>query len=91
MWHIPVSYTHLDVYKRQEYAICNKSKLTERLPQGFNYAGTIAFAGAIFSTSGDLKWQTAPSPIQMFHGDADRNVPFDKTEMLQVGLYGRCV
>lgn len=71
-----------------EYAICNKSKLTERLPLGFNYAGTIAFAGAIFSTSGDLKWQTAPSPIQMFHGDADRNVPFDKTEMLQVGLYG---
>jgi len=71
-----------------EYEICNKSKLTEKLPKDFNYAGTIAFAGAIFSTNGDLKWQTNPSPIQMFHGDADSNVPYDKIEMMRLGFYG---
>lgn len=71
-----------------EYEICNKTKLTEKLPDGFNYAGTIAFAGAIFSTNGDLKWQNHPSPIQMFHGDADSNVPYDKIEMLRYGFYG---
>lgn len=71
-----------------EYEICNKTKLTGKLPENFNYAGTIAFAGAIFSTNGDLKWQTNPSPVQMFHGDADSNVPYDKIEMYRLGFYG---
>lgn len=71
-----------------EYAVCNKDKVTEKLPEGFRYAGIISFAGAIFSTNGDLKWKSSPAPIQLFHGDADSNVPFDKLEMHNIGFYG---
>lgn len=71
-----------------EYAICNKDKVTEKLPKDFRYAGIIAFAGAIFSANGDLKWQLPPSPIQLFHGDADSNVPFDKIVIDKYGFYG---
>ena len=71
-----------------EYYICNKNGLTQKLPEGFNYAGIIGFAGAIYSNSGKPKWETAPCPIQMFHGDADSNVPFSKVKLLKYGLFG---
>ncbi|MDR0430969.1 MAG: carboxylesterase family protein [Tannerellaceae bacterium] len=71
-----------------EYMISNKTALTERLPGGFCYAGIIAFAGAIANLGGDLTWPVKPAPIQLFHGDADRNVPFDKAVMGSAGLYG---
>ncbi|MDR2951328.1 MAG: alpha/beta hydrolase [Prevotella sp.] len=70
------------------YNISNKTKLAQVLPGDFNYAGVISFAGAIFSMDGDLKWKDAPAPIQMFHGDADSNVPYDKIEMYNIGFYG---
>lgn len=70
------------------YNISNKTKLTQALPDNFNYAGVIAFAGAIFSMDGDLKWENPPAPIQMFHGDADSNVPYDKIEIFKFGFYG---
>lgn len=70
------------------YNISNKTKLTQALPENFNYAGVIAFAGAIFSMNGGLKWENTPAPIQMFHGDADSNVPYDKLEMAGFGFYG---
>ena len=38
-----------------EYNICNKTELTKKLPEDFRYAGIIAFAGAIFSTDGEIK------------------------------------
>jgi len=71
-----------------EYAISAKDALARKLPANFNYAGVIAFAGAIFSPSGDLKWMNKPAPILMFHGDADNQVPYDKIEMMNAGLYG---
>lgn len=71
-----------------EYAICNKAEAAKKLPKGFNYAGIISFAGAIFSKDGDLVWEILPAPMQMFHGDADRNVPYDKIEFSKYGLYG---
>ncbi len=71
-----------------EYMICNKETLSKRLPGNFNYAGVIAFAGCIFSNNKDLKWLSKPSPIQMFHGDADSNVPYNKVEMFNLGMYG---
>lgn len=57
-----------------EYGICN-GQTTGIFPQGFNYAGTVCFAGAIFSV-GSLSWSTEPCPMQLFHGDFDRNVPY---------------
>lgn len=71
-----------------EYNICNKTELAKKLPADFNYAGVISFAGAIFSSNGNIKWQNKPSPLLLFHGDADRNVPYNKVELLQYGFYG---
>lgn len=73
-----------------EYEICSGRKLAEKLPEGFNYAGVISFAGAVFSTDGNLKWTAATAPIQMFHGDADRNVPYDKVRIpfTRIGFFG---
>jgi predicted esterase len=71
-----------------EYNISNKTSLSEKLPEGFNYAGVISFAGAIFSTTGNINWKNKPAPILMFHGDGDRNVPYNKVELLQYGFYG---
>lgn len=70
-----------------EYEICNRTQRTAILPEGFNYAGIISFAGCIFS-SGKMKWNAKPAPILFFHGDADKNVPYDKIKFLQFGLYG---
>ncbi len=75
-----------------EYLICNKQDVAiKRLPAGFNYDGVVAFAGAILSPL-PMQWATSPAPIQLFHGDADRNVPFDKLEVEGWGLYGsKCI
>lgn len=71
-----------------EYNIANKTYLAKKLPENFNYSGVISFAGAIFSMGGDLVWQNQPCPIQLFHGDADRNVPYNKLEISTIGFYG---
>jgi predicted esterase len=71
-----------------EYERCNHGKLSERLPQGFSYAGVISFAGAIFSEKGDLKWAGQPAPIQLFHGDIDDEVPYGKLKFRKLGFFG---
>ena len=71
-----------------EYEISSQGVVAKRLPENFNYAGVIAFAGAIFSDQGDLQWSQNTAPIQLFHGDADRNVPYDKLKFGKIGLYG---
>ena len=61
-----------------EYGICNGHPLArQKLPQDFNYAGVISYAGAIFDTQEELRWAKTPAPMMLFHGDADRNVPYD--------------
>lgn len=70
-----------------EYALCNRSAQAAALPDAFRYAGVIAFAGAIFSR-GAMEWQTPPAPLLLFHGDADRNVPYNKLRFMRFGLYG---
>ena len=71
-----------------EQNICNRTARAAVLPAGFNYAGVISFAGAIFSTNGNPEWNNQPAPIMMFHGSADRQVPYEKATMLRVGFYG---
>ena len=74
-----------------EYDLCNEGPLTQKLPSDFNYAGVIAFAGAILS-EGELTWQYRPAPIMFFHGDADKNVPYNALVIdnagFEVGIYG---
>ena len=71
-----------------ENGICNAAETAKRLPAGFNYAGAISFAGAIFSTSGTPDWESAPCPVLFFHGTSDKNVPYEKASLLGIGFYG---
>ena len=71
-----------------EYERCNQAEIAKRLPEGFKYAGVISFAGAIFSDNGHLKWNGTPAPVQLFHGDADKNVPFSKLKIFKTGFFG---
>lgn len=71
-----------------ENAVCNRTVASAVLPKGFNYAGVISFAGAIFSVDGAPKWENVPSPVMFFHGNADNQVPFEKASLLGVGFYG---
>lgn len=71
-----------------EYEICNKTSLARCLPDSFNYAGTVSFAGAICSL-GNMHWQTKPCPMMLFHGDADKTVPYNKALIEGLGeLWG---
>lgn len=71
-----------------ENNICNRTEMAKILPADFNYAGVIAFAGAIFSTSGKPDWKSNPCPTMLFHGNSDRNVPYEKAALLGIGFYG---
>ncbi|MBB3186820.1 alpha/beta hydrolase family protein [Microbacter margulisiae] len=71
-----------------EYYLCSNNKLINRLPEGFGYAGVIAFAGAIFTTKGSLHWDKKPAPVQFFQGDADNHVPYNKVRLFNYGFYG---
>ncbi len=71
-----------------ENCICNGDAKASVLPEGFNYGGVISFAGAIFSTSGRPEWRGKPCPIMLFHGNSDKNVPYEKAAILGIGYYG---
>lgn len=71
-----------------EYGICNNTEIAQVLPEGFNYAGIISFAGAIMELEGRLRWANKPCPIQMFHGKSDSNVPFNKMGFLGMRFWG---
>lgn len=71
-----------------EYGLCNGSPLAAALPEGFDYAGVVSFAGAIFDRTDDLRWARQPAPMQLFHGDADRNVPYGAVRYEGVGFFG---
>lgn len=70
-----------------EYMLCNGSPLASLLPDGFNYAGVISFAGAICS-EGKPQWKEKPCPMMLFQGDADNIVPFGEVTVGDKGLYG---
>ncbi len=71
-----------------EYERCNRTPVAQCLPADFKYAGVVAFAGAIYSNQGHLKWKGLPAPLQLFHGEADKNVPFDKVKFGKLGFFG---
>lgn len=73
-----------------EYGLCRGDAPARTLPSEFSYAGVIAFAGAVFAVGDDLEWGTArkPSPMLLFHGDADRNVPYGAVRAMGAGFFG---
>jgi predicted esterase len=66
----------------------NDASIAKKLPRDFNYAGIIAFSGAILSFDGSLKYKSAPAPVMMFHGTADKIVPYNQIRFLNKGFYG---
>ncbi|MBR5877886.1 MAG: alpha/beta hydrolase [Alistipes sp.] len=71
-----------------EYNINRKDQTTRLLPEGFRYAGVIAFAGAVFTLSGAPDWEERPAPMMLFHGNADTQVPYNKMALFGIGMYG---
>lgn len=61
------------------------------LPQSFQYAGVISFAGAIYSNHGHPKYAVHPAPMLLFHGNKDKIVPFKKIALFGTGMYGSSV
>jgi len=66
----------------------NEYEAAAKLPVGFEYAGLVTFAGAILSFEGKLKYKNLPAPRLMFHGTADKIVPYKKIRFLNKGFYG---
>ncbi|MDL2322605.1 carboxylesterase family protein [Bacteroidales bacterium OttesenSCG-928-A17] len=71
-----------------EYISCNEMPFSSQLPESFRYAGIIAFAGALFKDTEEFQWKNRPAPMQLFHGDADKNVPFNEIKMGPLGFHG---
>ncbi len=56
----------------------NKMELAMKLPEKFQYAGVIAFAGAVVTDKGKLKYKIKPAPTMMFHGSSDKMVFYNR-------------
>ncbi len=69
------------------YELNTGGSLAQKLPEDFNYAGAIAFSGAILTTS-EMQWRSPVPPVMLFHGDQDDLVPYDHFSMSGFGLYG---
>lgn len=64
-----------------EWDICNGDELAGILPEDFNYAGVISFSGALYNYAGGPVYAREPCPTLMFHGTADKIVPYDKIKI----------
>ncbi len=71
-----------DFFKR------NAKPIASHLPATFQYAGVVAFSGAILSYDGSLKYQLPPAPTLLFHGTADKIVPYNRIRLFNKGFYG---
>ena len=71
-----------------EYELCNHTKLASILPEDFDYAGIMAFAGAIAPDSGKPVFARKPCPIMLLHGEDDMVVPYDKFTKQKMNFYG---
>lgn len=69
-----------------EYNIVNGN--TGGLPEGFNFKGVMSFAGAIISNTGAPKFKSAPCPILLLHGTADKAVQYKKFSAFDRGVWG---
>ena len=58
------------------------------LPNDFQYAGVIAFAGSIFSKEGTPSYDLRPAPTLFFHGSGDKLVPYTQTRFFKLGVFG---
>ena len=72
-----------------DFERCNRTELAKKyLPEGFRYAGVIAFAGAIFSRHGLEYPHDVPAPTLFLHGTADKLVTYKQIKLFNIGFYG---
>ena len=71
-----------------EYELCNQTKWTTGLPEGFKYAGVMSFSGAILSREGELDYARMPAPTLMLHGTADELVNYNQIKFFNLGFFG---
>lgn len=71
-----------------EWLLCNSDEVAGVLPEGFNYAGVMAFAGAILSDEGLPKYAKEPAPIAFFHGTADKVVNYKSIRLFDWAFAG---
>ena len=72
-----------------DYALCNGFLNSNILPDDFRLAGVVSYPGAIFSHEGKVKYRNhAPAPTMLFHGTADRLVPYKKISFFRLGFFG---
>lgn len=73
-----------------EWMICNDDPMAlEHLPKGFNYAGIISMAGAVWKHGIDLpEYAKQPCPHFFLHGIADDVVPYEMMNIPQCNYYG---
>lgn len=62
--------------------------LADRLPEGFSYAGVMAFAGAVLTLDNSFGYARPPAPTLLMQGDADRQVPYSVLRLGDIGFYG---
>ena len=75
--------------QQAEYELCNRTQMTSVLPADFNYAGIMAFAGAILVDEA-IGYRERPCPVMMFHGTEDELVPYDIAKSGTVSFCGPC-
>ena len=72
-----------------DYVLCNGTLNSNILPADFRLAGVVSYAGAIFSHEGKVKYKNHnPAPTMLYHGMADRLVPYDKIQFFNIGFFG---
>ena len=72
-----------------DYTLCNGYLNSNILPEDFHLAGVISYAGAIFSNEGKVQYRKhEPAPTIMYHGMADRLVPYKQISFLKMGFFG---
>lgn len=71
-----------------DYEKRNSFESANILPPKFQYAGVIAFSGSIFSREGTPTYKIAPAPTLLFHGSADKLVPYNNTRFFHIGMFG---
>lgn len=71
-----------------DYCLANHSEWTAALPEGFRFAGVMAYAGAVFTRQSPVSYAQAPAPTLFYHGTADRVVEYNKLQVGRIGFFG---
>ncbi len=71
-----------------EWELCNRMGSSVILPEDFNYAGVMSFAGAIYSRQGAVRYQSEPAPHLFFHGTSDKIVTYKQIRLLNHAFQG---